>query len=136
MRTRTILVACANDVMPSLSTYLAVTGCRVQFAATALEILRKARRRLPDLIILDAKLPDMDVATVCDILSRLPSTGTVPRLRLAARGSAFAEVPRGGAMSGERPVAPFNSAELIGRVNELLELAATSDHAMAGRDAA
>ena len=91
MKSRLLLVACATDLLPSLSTNLAETGCRVRFATSGLELLKKARRRLPDLIVLDATLPDMDVTTVCEILSRLPSTATVPRLLLAARKCTFSE---------------------------------------------
>jgi hypothetical protein len=61
----------------SLSTSLAATGCRVRSATSGLELLKKARRRLPDWIILDAALADMDGTTAYEILSRLPSVGTI-----------------------------------------------------------
>jgi len=136
MKSRLILVACATDIFPSLSTNLAAGGCRVQCASSALELLRKARRRQPDLIILDAPLPDMDVTTLCDILSRLPSTRAVPRLQLAARAEAFCEAAPSMGAPGERPAPPFNSQELMGRVNEMLGVAALAPSEMAGQDAA
>jgi DNA-binding response OmpR family regulator len=85
-----------------------------------LELLKKARRHLPDLIVLDASLPDMDVATVCEILSRLPSTTAVPRLLLAARPDAYSEAVPSNDAPGDRPAPPFNSEELVRRVNKML----------------
>ena len=101
-----------------------------------MELLRKARRRLPDLIILDATLPDMDVATVCDILRCLPSTGSVPRLRLAAGGEGFWEVAASRDAKDDRLALPFDSQELLGQVNAMLEMAALAPVEMAGEDAA
>jgi hypothetical protein len=37
---------------------------------------------------------------------------------------------------GERPAPPFNSQELMGRVNEMLGVAALAPSEMAGQDAA
>jgi two-component system alkaline phosphatase synthesis response regulator PhoP len=136
MKSRLLLVACAPDLPPSLSTNLAATGCRVRFATSGLELLKKARRRLPDLIVLDATLPDMDVTTVCEILSRLPSTATVPRLLLAARKCAFSEALPISGSPGDRPAPPFNSEELKRRVHEMLGAVAHPPGQMADRDAA
>jgi CheY-like chemotaxis protein len=136
MKSRLLLVACANDILPSFSNHLAPTGCRVRFANSGLELLKKARRRLPDLIIIAATLPDMDGTTVCEILSRLPSTSAVPRLLLAARESASSEaLPISGA-SGGQLAPPFNSEELRQRVNEMLGVMAHHPGEMADRDAA
>ncbi len=91
---------------------------------------------MPDLIILDATLPDMDVTTVCEILSRLPSTTAVPRLLLAARQGAFSEAVPIRVAPGGRPAPPFNSEELRRRVHDMLGVVAFSPCEMAGRDAA
>ena len=129
-------MACATDLLPSLPTNLAAIGCRIRFATSGLELLKKARRQLPDLIVLDATLPDMDVTTVCEILSRLPSTATVPRLLLAAHKCAFSEaLPISGSPS-DQPAPPFNSEELRRRVNEMLGVVTLLPGEMAGRDAA
>jgi two-component system alkaline phosphatase synthesis response regulator PhoP len=136
MKSRLLLVACATDLLPSLSTNLSATGCRVRFATSGLELLKKARRQLPDLIVLDATLPDMDVTTVCEILSRLPSTAAVPRLLLAERKCAFSEALPIGGSPGDRPAPPFNSEELRHRINEMLGVLAHPPGQMADRDAA
>jgi DNA-binding response OmpR family regulator len=136
MKPRLILVACAAANLPSLADNLAASGCRVQFAASGMDLLKKARRRVPDLIILSASLPDLDVTTVCDILSCLPSTAAVPRLHLAAREDAFDEVrPKLGPLCA-RPVLPSNPEDLLVRVNQLLSMAAPDPGEMAGQDAA
>ena len=130
-------MACATDLLPSLSPNLAATGCRVRFATSGLELLKKARRSLPDLIVLDANLPDMDVATVCEILSRLRSIATVPRLQLAARKCAFSVAISISGSPDDRPAPPFNSEELRRRINEMLGVVVSLPPGeMAGRDAA
>jgi CheY-like chemotaxis protein len=136
MKSHLLLVACATDLLPSLSTNLAATGCRIRFATSGLELLKRVRRLLPDLIVLDTTLPDMDVATVCKILSRLRSIATVPRLQLAARKYTFSEALPISGSPGDRPAPPFNSEELRRRINEMLGVVALPPGEMAGRDAA
>jgi len=120
MKPRLLLVACAAEILHSLSVHLAATGHRVQFAASGLELLKKARRRLPDLIILGGTLPDLDGTTVCEILSRLPSTTAVPRILLAPPAATFSKTPAVSAITGGVAAPRFNSEELIRRVHELL----------------
>jgi DNA-binding response OmpR family regulator len=136
MKTCRLLVACAAEILPSLSAILAAAGHRVRFATSGLELLKKARLRQPDLILIDSNLPDMDATTVCEILSRLPSTTTVPCLLLASRGDAFSEAVPFSAASGGRPAPPFSPEELILRVNEALCVAALPAAEVAAWDAA
>ena len=46
--------------------------------------LRIARARLPDLILLDVMLPDLDGLSVCEILNRQPSTKNIPVIIVSA----------------------------------------------------
>jgi CheY-like chemotaxis protein len=132
MKTSLLLVGCANEILPALSANLAATGCRLRFATSGLELLKKARRRLPDLIILDATLPDMDGATACEILSRLPSTAAVPRLLLTEGEGTCSESSPGSGASGARLGTRFNADELRRRVREMLGIAALPPGQTAG----
>ena len=120
MKPRLILAACDDQLLLPLSASLIAAGYRVQSAASGLELLRKARRRLPDLIILDSILPDMDGNTVCEILSLLPSTNSVPRILLAAPVRAFSPAPALPGFSGAAPAPRFDLNELARRVHEIL----------------
>jgi putative two-component system response regulator len=46
--------------------------------------LHQARRLLPDVILLDLMLPDIDGASVCEILRSQPSTADVPVIVVSA----------------------------------------------------
>ena len=66
----------------------------VLFAANGLAALNQARRHLPDLILMDLLLPDLDGLSLCDILRRQPSTRTTPIIVISALSS---DVPRASA---------------------------------------
>lgn len=59
----------------------------VSAAATGTEALDKARSELPDAILLDLLLPDLDGLTICEILRRLPSTRGTPIILITAATS-------------------------------------------------
>jgi CheY-like chemotaxis protein len=58
--------------------FLEELGLAVCVAGDGLEGLRMAAANLPDLILLDIKLPDMDGFAVCRKLKENPSTASIP----------------------------------------------------------
>jgi DNA-binding response OmpR family regulator len=56
----------------------------VVVAASGLEALNQARSLLPDVILLDLLLPDLDGLTICEILRRQLSTRNSPILLITA----------------------------------------------------
>jgi DNA-binding response OmpR family regulator len=85
MNKRILLVAYENDVLQSFPVTLRLAGHRVVLAHGGLQAIQQARDASPDLIVLDATLPDLDGSTVQGILSRLPSTSGIPTLLLKPR---------------------------------------------------
>src|SRR5687767_14979630 len=61
-------------------------GYKVSIARNGIEGLEKAKKEMPDLIILDVKMPGMDGYEVCSRLKADAKTGTVPILMLTASG--------------------------------------------------
>ena len=53
-------------------------------ARDGVDALNKARKFLPDLILLDILLPDLDGLSVCEILQRQPSTKQIPVILMSA----------------------------------------------------
>jgi len=53
-------------------------SCEVFIASTAVQGLYLARTTLPDIILLDLMLPDLDGFSVCHILQVQPSTKHIP----------------------------------------------------------
>ena len=59
-------------------------GCEVLVAGNGLVGLQLARLSLPDVILLDIMLPDLDGLSVCQILRSQPSTKQIPVFILSA----------------------------------------------------
>ena len=53
-------------------------------AATGTEALDKARRHVPDVILMDLLLPDLDGLTLCEILRRQRATRNTPVIMITA----------------------------------------------------
>jgi DNA-binding response OmpR family regulator len=72
------------DLVELVSFNLRAEGYDVVTAANGLEALDRARAVLPDLIVLDLMMPELDGLSVCEILRRLPSTAPIPVIMLTA----------------------------------------------------
>jgi two-component system alkaline phosphatase synthesis response regulator PhoP len=96
-------------------------GYDVLTALDGSEALNLARKFLPDLIVLDLMLPELDGIAVCEILHRLPSTASIPVVMLT--GWSTAEARKVGMTAGavEYITKPFSPRDLVKRVNEILE---------------
>ena len=89
-------------------------------AVDGLEALKLARKKKPDVIILDLMLPEMDGVTVYQHLREDPRTKSIPVIMLTARGRL--EEKLGGLELGvdDYMTKPFSPKELILRVRNLL----------------
>jgi CheY-like chemotaxis protein len=63
------------------------SGFSVAEAATGAEAIDVARRVLPDVIVLDVRLPDMSGWDVCSVLKADPNTSRIPIIILTAAAS-------------------------------------------------
>jgi CheY-like chemotaxis protein len=120
MNKRILLVAYENDVLESFPVTLRLAGHRVVLAHGGLQAIKQARAMSPDLIVLDATLPDMDGPTVLEILHRLPSTAGIPTLLLKPRAHRL--MPRPLQIAGTRAglTQPLNPGELLRQVGNTL----------------
>ena len=92
----------------------------VTVANSGLDGLRLAQDTLPDLIVLDIVLPDMDGFQVCRRLKRDPATMSIPVIMLTEKSSANATVS--GLQAGADDYIPkdlFASEHLIETLYEL-----------------
>jgi two-component system phosphate regulon response regulator PhoB len=89
MRTATILIADDDTTWTeSMIRLLAVEGYRLLRARTGVDALYQARMRRPDLILLDADLPQLAGWEVCRRLRRCPDLGSVKVVLLTRQGEA------------------------------------------------
>ena len=103
-----------------LEEQLRLAGHGVQSAATATEGVRMARDRRPDVVLLDAQLPDMTPAGVCRALEAEMSTRGVPVIAMLAVGQE--EVVGGGGVA-DAIAKPFSVREVVERIELVLRRA-------------
>jgi DNA-binding response OmpR family regulator len=84
MTKRILIVDDETDFSELLQFRLRYLNYEVFAASTGSEGLNKARSELPDMILLDLLLPDLDGLTLCEILQRLPSTRETPIILITA----------------------------------------------------
>jgi CheY-like chemotaxis protein len=86
-----VLVADADDNTRAVrERQLLAAGHRVSLARTAFEAIVKATYHVPDMILLDASLPDIATSETVAFLGSCPVTAHIPVARLA-RGRAVSQ---------------------------------------------
>ncbi len=116
-----VLIADDNPtVRRILSQYLSTGDRHVLLAADGNSALEMAREHLPDLIILDVRMPGRDGHQVCSELRQAMQTRHIPVLMLSGIG-ALAEEYQGTTRGADAYLSkPFNFHDLETRVNALL----------------
>src|ERR1700690_3306363 len=84
MTTRVLAAHDKADFLQLLEFNLVGQGFQVTCAANGMQALRKARSELPDLVLLDLMLPDLDGFSVSEILHAQPSTRDIPVILLTS----------------------------------------------------
>ena len=122
MKKQILLVAHEHDVLNSFPVTLSLAGHDVLLAHGGLQAIKQARNASPDVIVLDATLPDMDGSTIKEILQRLPSTSNIPTLLLKPRPHRL--MPLGLQAEGIRAglLQPLDTTDLLRQVGEALAL--------------
>ncbi len=115
---RILVVDDEPSILDSVATSLRYEGYEVEEAATGQAAIASARKRPPDLIVLDIMLPDVDGL---EVTRQLRGRGVrVPVLFLTARDSLEDKVT-GLTVGGDDYVTkPFALAEIIARVQAIL----------------
>ena len=122
---RVLVVDDESNITDLVSMALRYEGFEVETAATGRDAIRMVERFRPELVILDAMLPDVDGFAVTE---RLKSARVkVPILFLTARDAVEDKV-RGLTLGGDDYVTkPFSLEELVARVRVLLRRAGGED---------
>jgi len=115
-----LLVDDETDMLEMMAYNLGAEGHQILTAVSGLDALNKARRFLPDLIVLDLMLDGIDGFSVCEILRSQPSTGRVPVLVITALGGQIARLNAMAAGADDCLSKPFSPQELVRRVEEVL----------------
>lgn len=89
-------------------------------AEDGLEALEIINREMPDIIIMDVMMPNMDGFSACQALRSKPETAEIPIILLSAR--AQAEAIRAGLSAGANRymTKPISKPELVQTIRDLL----------------
>jgi len=120
MRKKILLVDDNEELLELLRLSFQDSGFSIVTATNGLEALKKARSLLPDLILLDLMLPEMDGFVVCETLRKDPATSAVPILILSGMSG---QIPKyAGLESGGTDfiTKPANPTALLARIREIL----------------
>jgi two-component system KDP operon response regulator KdpE len=123
----------AVDDEPRMVDFLRVSlgqhELQVQEAATGEEALLAVRTELPDLVLLDVALPDLDGF---EVLQRLRALSSVPVIMVTVRAEEADRI-RGLSLGADDYVCkPFSPAELAARIQAVLRRTTTSDPSQSG----
>jgi two-component system sensor histidine kinase/response regulator len=114
-----------DDVVQNLQvvgTMLRNEGLDVMPAGSGAQALDRVQARLPDLILLDLMMPEMDGLEVCRRLKADAATREIPVIFLTASNEMDHLVKGFEAGAVDYVTKPFNGAELLARVRTHLEL--------------
>ena len=101
--------------------YLAASGYEVSYTPDAHSGLARLEHTLPELVILDLMLPDMDGLQVCQRIRSLPgAAGQVPVLMLTAKGDPMDRIIGLEMGADDYLPKPFEPRELLARIRAIL----------------
>jgi DNA-binding response OmpR family regulator len=92
MSSKILIIDDEPEMLALLQEALERRGHQVITAQNGLAGLNQARRRLPDLVLLDVLLGDMDGYSVCEILRSQPSTANTPVILMTALAGEMARL--------------------------------------------
>ncbi len=108
------------DAVELIKFNLKAAGYEVVTAADGDEALKKTRSLLPDLIVLDVMLPEVDGLEVCKILRRDQRVSAIPIIMLTAKAAEIDRVLGLELGADDYLTKPFSPRELVLRVKRLL----------------
>jgi signal transduction histidine kinase len=122
IKSRLLVVDDIAKNLQVVGTVLLNQGYEVMPAASGAAALKCVRTRLPDLILLDLMMPEMDGLEVCRRLKADPLTQPIPVIFLTASNEMEHLVKGFEVGAVDYVTKPFNPPELLARVNTHLEL--------------
>ena len=122
-RSKILLVDDEIDTLLPLKRSLEVEDYIVVGAGNGPEALIKAKTEIPDIILLDLMMPEMDGYEVCEKLKKDPMTKNIPVIMLTAKDAVRDKVKGLDIGADDYVTKPFNLNELKARVKSVLRRA-------------
>ena len=116
-----LIVDDEKDILEFLSYNLRKEGFEILTANNGLEGLEMATKEVPDLIILDVMMPEMDGIEACEKIRETPSLEDTLVLFLTARAEEYSELAGFTAGADDYITKPIKPKLLISRVKAILK---------------
>ena len=118
------------DIVELVRYNLEMDGHQLFCARNGLEALNQARKHLPDVILLDLMLPDMDGFSICEILRCQPSTANIPVIMLTAMAGEMPRLHGFEVGASDYCLKPIRLRDLRERVRSVIETCAAREAAV------
>ncbi len=125
MASRVLIVEDEPDIRDLLAFHLERDGYQVTKSKTGADALRQLKSGLPDLVLLDLMLPEVDGLEVCRRLRQDPRTASLPIVMLTAKGEEVDRILGLELGADDYIVKPFSPKEVVARVRAVLRRSRT-----------
>ena len=124
-QSKILLVDDEVDILEFISYNLEKEGYKVYTAQNGAEAIKVAEKALPDLIILDVMMPEMDGIAACEEIRRIPALQHTIIAFLTARGEDYSQIAGFEAGADDYITKPIRPKVLVSRVKALLKRTST-----------
>lgn len=115
-----LLVDDEPDILEIIGYNLAQEGYQISTASNGKEAISKAQKELPDLIIMDVMMPEMDGIEACEAIRKIPALNHVIIAFLTARNEEYSQVAGFEAGADDYIAKPIKPKLLVSKVKALL----------------
>jgi two-component system alkaline phosphatase synthesis response regulator PhoP len=119
-KAKILLVDDEPDILEIVGFNLSQEGYRIVTAINGKEAITKAKAELPNLIIMDVMMPEMDGIEACEAIRKIPELENVIITFLTARNEDYTQVAGFDAGADDYISKPIKPKLLVSKVNALL----------------
>ncbi|MDR2911137.1 MAG: response regulator transcription factor [Bacteroidales bacterium] len=116
-----LLVDDEDDIIEFISYNLKREGYKVYSAKNGIEAIKIAEEEIPNLVILDVMMQEMDGIAACEELRKIPALNNTVIAFLTARGEDYSQIAGFEAGADDYITKPIRPKVLVSRVKALLK---------------
>ena len=130
MDTRIAVVDDEPDILHLVSIHLRKAGYMVEGFPDGSSLMRYLSSGMPDLVILDLMLPDLNGFEICTMMKNDAALSSIPIIMLTAKGQEVDKVTGLEIGADDYMTKPFSPKELVARVKAVLRRTAPAKQAI------